>query len=162
MRHFGILFLLFLLSYGPVSAQALLPEDSVASVTGQDIVEKAKQYIGVPYRYGQMNPKRGFDCSGFTTYVFKLLNIKLTRTSRSQFKEGISIDNRRDLRQGDLVFFTGSRSRHTVGHVGIVTAVDEKTGEFEFIHAARKGICITSSSEVYYERRYVGARRVLV
>ena len=108
-----------------------------------------------------MNPKRGFDCSGVTTYVFKSLNICLTRSSRSQFREGVKIDDRRDLQQGDLVFFTGTRSKKTIGHVGIVTDVDEETGEFEFIHAGRKGICINSSSDGYYDRRYVGARRVL-
>ena len=122
---------------------------------------ESQEFIGVPYRYGQMNPKRGFDCSGFTTYVFKSLDICLTRSSRSQFREGVKIDDRRDLQQGDLVFFTGTRSKKTIGHVGIVTDVDEETGEFEFIHAGRKGICINSSSDGYYDRRYVGACRVL-
>ena len=51
----------------PVSAQTLLSEEiKEDSVTGQDVVEKAKEFIGVPYRYGQMNPKRGFDCSAAT------------------------------------------------------------------------------------------------
>ena len=158
----SLLVLCALFCVSPVSAQTLLSEEiKEDSVTGQDVVEKAKEFIGVPYRYGQMNPKRGFDCSGFTTYVFKSLNICLTRSSRSQFREGVKIDDRRDLQQGDLVFFTGTRSKKTIGHVGIVTDVDEETGEFEFIHAGRKGICINSSSDGYYDRRYVGARRVL-
>ncbi len=109
-----------------------------------------------------MNPKKGFDCSGFTTYVYKSLDIQLTRTSRSQIKDGVRIEDRRDLQAGDLVFFTGTRSKKTIGHVGIVTEVDEHTGEFEFIHAGRGGICINSSSDGYYDRRYVGACRVLV
>ncbi len=162
MKYLWTLLAACLLFCTSVSAQTVSAEAVNDSVTGEDVVEKAKEYIGVPYRYGQMNPKRGFDCSGFTTYVFKSLNIQLTRTSRSQFLEGVKIDDRRDLQQGDLVFFTGTRSRRTVGHVGIVTAVDEATGEFEFIHAGRGGICITSSSEGYYDRRYMGARRVLV
>lgn len=162
MKYLWTLLAACLLFCTSVSAQTVSAEAVNDSVTGEDVVEKAKEYIGVPYRYGQMNPKRGFDCSGFTTYVFKSLNIQLTRTSRSQFLEGVKIDDRRDLQQGDLVFFTGTRSRRTVGHVGIVTAVDEATGEFEFIHAGREGICITSSSEGYYDRRYMGARRVLV
>ena len=158
----SLLVLCALFGVSPVSAQTLLSEEiREDSVTGQDVVEKAKEFIGVPYRYGQMNPKRGCDCSGFTTYVFKSLNICLTRSSRSQFREGVKIDDRRDLQQGDLVFFTGTRSKKTIGHVGIVTDVDEETGEFEFIHAGRKGICINSSSDGYYDRRYVGARRVL-
>ena len=115
----SLLVLCALFGVSPVSAQTLLSEEiREDSVTGQDVVEKAKEFIGVPYRYGQMNPKRGFDCSGFTTYVFKSLNICLTRSSRSQFREGVKIDDRRDLQQGDLVFFTGTRSKKTIGHVG--------------------------------------------
>ena len=72
----------------PLSAQTSTPADST-SVTGHDIVKVAMKYIGVPYRSGRMNPKVGFDCSGFTTYVFKKENIQLTRSSRSQFTEGV-------------------------------------------------------------------------
>ena len=53
----------------PLSAQTSTSADST-SVTGHDIVKVAMKYIGVPYRSGRMNPKVGFDCSGFTTYVF--------------------------------------------------------------------------------------------
>ena len=101
----SLLVLCALFGVSPVSAQTLLSEEiREDSVTGQDVVEKAKEFIGVPYRYGQMNPKRGFDCSGFTTYVFKSLNICLTRSSRSQFREGVKIDDRRDLQQGIWCF----------------------------------------------------------
>ncbi len=137
------------------------PEKEPVVLTGHDVVEKAKEYLGVPYRSGQMNPKTGFDCSGFTTYVYQSLNIVLTRTSRSQYKDGTKIENRKDLKKGDLVFFTGSRSSRTIGHVGIVAEVDKEKGTFKFIHAGRKGICITSSTEGYYSKRYVGACRVL-
>ena len=96
----------------PVAAQPLVADSVRAdSVTGHDIVEKAKEFLGVPYRYGCMNPKKGFDCSGFTTYVYKSLDIQLTRTSRSQIKDGVWIEDRRDLQAGDLVFFTGTRSK---------------------------------------------------
>ena len=162
-RLWSLLLLCVFFGSVPVCAQSVA--DSVAvedSVTGRDIVEKAKEFLGVPYRYGCMNPKKGFDCSGFTTYVYKSLDIQLTRTSRSQIKDGVWIEDRRDLQAGDLVFFTGTRSKKTIGHVGIVTEVDEHTGEFEFIHAGRGGICINSSSDGYYDRRYVGACRVLV
>ena len=164
MRHLWPLLLFCALFFSvPVAAQPLVADSVLAdSVTGHDIVEKAKEFLGVPYRYGCMNPKKGFDCSGFTTYVYKSLDIQLTRTSRSQIKDGVRIEDRRDLQAGDLVFFTGTRSKKTIGHVGIVTEVDEHTGEFEFIHAGRGGICINSSSDGYYDRRYVGACRVLV
>ena len=161
-RLWSLLLLCVFFGSVPVCAQSVA--DSVAvedSVTGRDIVEKAKEFLGVPYRYGCMNPKKGFDCSGFTTYVYKSLDIQLTRSSRTQIKEGVRISDRRDLQEGDLVFFTGTRSKKTIGHVGIVTGVDTETGEFEFIHAGRGGICINSSSDGYYDRRYVGACRIL-
>lgn len=146
----------------PLSAQTSTSADST-SVTGHDIVKVAMKYIGVPYRSGRMNPKVGFDCSGFTTYVFKKENIQLTRSSRSQFTEGVEVSSCTDLQKGDLVFFGGSRSSSTsIGHVGIVTDVSPSTGTFSFIHASRTGIRISSSDEPYYAKRYVGARRILL
>ena len=146
----------------PLSAQTSTPADST-SVTGHDIVKVAMKYIGVPYRSGRVNPKVGFDCSGFTTYVFKKENIQLTRSSRSQFTEGVEVSSCTDLQKGDLVFFGGSRSSSSsIGHVGIVTDVNPSTGTFSFIHASRTGIRISSSDEPYYAKRYVGARRILL
>ena len=146
----------------PLSAQTSTSADST-SVTGHDIVKVAMKYIGVPYRSGRMNPKVGFDCSGFTTYVFKKENIQLTRSSRSQFTEGVEVSSCTDLQKGDLVFFGGSRSSSTsIGHVGIVTDVNPSTGTFSFIHASRTGIRISSSDEPSYAKRYVGARRILL
>lgn len=146
----------------PLSAQTSTSADST-SVTGHDIVKVAMKYIGVPYRSGRINPKVGFDCSGFTTYVFKKENIQLTRSSRSQFTEGVEVSSCTDLQKGDLVFFGGSRSSSTsIGHVGIVTDVNPSTGTFSFIHASRTGIRISSSDEPYYAKRYVGARRILL
>ncbi|WP_300726758.1 C40 family peptidase [uncultured Bacteroides sp.] len=164
MKHFitTLLFTLMVLSNMNLSAQTLSSTPDSTTVTGNDIVEVAMKYIGVPYRSGRMNPKIGFDCSGFTTYVFKKENIQLTRSSRSQFTEGIEIAHRTELQKGDLVFFSGSRtSRTTIGHVGIVTDVNPETGVFSFIHASRSGIRISSSTEPYYAKRYVGARRIL-
>lgn len=142
------------------SAQTISLSDS-ATVTGKDIVQRAMKYIGVPYRSGRMNPKIGFDCSGFTSYVFKKENISLTRSSRSQFQEGIKINDCKELKKGDLVFFCGSSRSSGIGHVGIVTKVNHETGSFSFIHASRTGVRISSSEEAYYQKRYVGACRVL-
>lgn len=161
MRYFATLITMCFLYCLSTQAQALLPEKVPVMLTGNDVVEKAKEFLGVPYRSGQMNPERGFDCSGFTSYVYQTLNIALTRTSRSQYHEGKKIENRKELKKGDLVFFTGSRSSRTIGHVGIVAEVDKEKGTFKFIHAGRRGICITSSTEPYYSKRYVGACRVL-
>lgn len=164
MRPYVLLFLLvFSLCRTTVHANDTVQVVAdTMSVTGVDVINVAKKYMGLPYRYGMMNPKRGFDCSGLVHYVFKQLNITLTRNSRAQYQEGEKVETRKELRTGDLVFFTGVRSKTTVGHVGIVTEVNPETGEFWFIHAGRKGVCINSSSDGHYNRRYVGARRILV
>lgn len=125
------------------------------------LITTAMRYLGVPYRSGQSSPK-GFDCSGFTNYVFKQQNIALTRSSRSQYTEGAPVADVADLRKGDLVFFGGSRGSRSIGHVGIVTEVCPETRSFKFIHASRSsGIKVDDSKQAYYSRRYVGARRIL-
>ncbi len=122
-----------------------------------DIISTAKKYIGARYSRGAMGPNR-FDCSGFTTYVYKLNNVRLNRSSRTQYTQGISV-SRDNLQKGDLVFFSGSRRSKNIGHVGIVTDVDGKN--FSFIHASSgTGVIISRSSEYYYSSRYVGARRI--
>lgn len=152
------LYILFIMTTLSAHAYGL---DAITEVNGNMIVQRAMKYIGVPYRSGRMNPKVGFDCSGFTSYVFKKENISLTHSSRSQFSEGTQITDCKSLQEGDLVFFTGSNKSKGIGHVGIVTAVNSETGAFSFIHASRTGVCISSSSEAYYQKRYIGACRVI-
>lgn len=124
-----------------------------------NIITTALKYRGARYARGSMGP-RSFDCSGFTSYVFKENNISLLRSSRSQYTQGVAV-SRSDLQVGDLVFFSGSRHRSVIGHVGIVSSLDENGTGFSFIHASRKGVVITKSSEPYYSARYVGARRII-
>lgn len=132
-----------------------------ADVSGEIIVKTAMQYLGVPYRSGKSSPK-GFDCSGFTSYVYKQFSITLNRDSRSQFNQGTPIKQIADLRAGDLVFWKGSNRKGGIGHVGIVTEVSKTTGSFKFVHAATHGgIRVSDSREAYYLSRYVGARRII-
>ena len=132
-------------------------------LTGDKVVECAKKYLGTRYRSGGMSPKRGFDCSGFTSFIYSNHDIVLPHSSRSQFatlKGDNLVEKTSDLRVGDLVFFSGSRKSKTVGHVGIVTEVGDK--DFKFIHSASSvGVTESKSTEPYYKRRYVGACRVL-
>lgn len=123
-----------------------------------EIVQTAKRYIGARYRRGMSGPS-AFDCSGFTSFVFRQQNITLTRSSRSQYGEGEAV-GRNELQPGDLVFFGGSGGSRAVGHVGIVTEADASTGAFKFIHASSTGVKIDDSTQPYYSRRYIGARRV--
>jgi len=125
-----------------------------------NLMDEAVSHIGTPYRYGSKGPKT-FDCSGFTSYVFQQQhNQFIGASSREQYAKHTPV-KRDELQRGDLVFFTSPRNRHGVGHVGIVVDVDSTDHTFTFIHASTKdGVKISKSTDGYYTRRYVGARRV--
>ena len=123
------------------------------SSTASKIVATAKQYIGVPYVWGGSSPS-GFDCSGFTQYVFNKHGIALPRTTDQQYKVG-SYVSRSNLKAGDLVFLQNTY-REGISHVGIYI------GDGKMIHASSsKGIVISDLSSSYYTKHYYGARRVL-
>lgn len=125
-----------------------------SSTTGSSVVQYSKQYLGCKYVMGGTSPS-GFDCSGFTSYVYKHFGVSLSRTSSAQASNGTAV-SKNNLILGDILIFNNS-SNTAVGHVGIFI------GENKFIHAANpsKGVIITSLSDSYYSKRYVGARRVL-
>ena len=124
----------------------------------------ANSYINVTpdvaYRYGGTTPK-GFDCSGFTSYVFRSMGYSIPRTGRAQFADGERVE-RSQLKPGDLVFFAGRGGGPSIGHVGIVTAVDGNGHDFSFIHAScSRGITESHSTESYYRVRYRNACRII-
>lgn len=128
---------------------------------GESVVKTALQYLGARYRSGMQGPN-AFDCSGFTSFVYGRENVKILRSSRSQYTQGTPICQIADLKKGDLVFFGGRGSHRSVGHVGIVTDVDPEGNKFSFVHASSSGgVRISSSNETYYSRRYIGARRIV-
>lgn len=128
-------------------------------LTGE-IIDYATKHLGRPYRSGAKGPS-AFDCSGFTSYVFKKFDIALSPSSRTQYTQGrkISLD---EVRPGDLLFFAGRRGGKTVGHVVMAVDVNED-GSIKFIHAATsKGITYGKyPDDGYYSKRYIGARRVI-
>ena len=145
------------------SAESANKEERIVSYNqsfGENVVKTALQYLGASYRSGMSGPT-AFDCSGFTSFVYGRENVSILRSSRSQFTQGTPIAKISDLKKGDLVFFGGSGNSRTVGHVGIVTEVDPSGNNFSFVHAARGGVKISDSSEAYYSRRYIGARRIV-
>lgn len=138
------------------SASSYLSPESSQIIN--DLLIEANKHIGKPYVHGAKGPNR-FDCSGFSSYVYKQFGYNISPGSRIQYTQGEKVD-RHDLQKGDLVFFTSRSSGNNVGHVGIVVSADNKTGKFKFIHASIRGVKI-SDFEGYYVPRYVGARRII-
>ena len=123
-----------------------------------DLLKEAHTHIGKRYVHGSKGPK-AFDCSGFSSYVYKQFGYKISPASRMQYTVGVPV-GLNELRKGDLVFFTSRSSGRNVGHVGIVVSADNESGKFKFIHASVKGVRI-NENEGYYKSRYVGARRII-
>jgi cell wall-associated NlpC family hydrolase len=116
------------------------------------IVLSAKSFIGVPYKWGGISDKTGFDCSGLTMAVYRLNGFALPRTSGRQWASGNPV-TLNQLSEGDLVFFS-TKKKGVISHVGVYA------GTGQFIHAPREGkeIRMESLSSDYYKKRFVGAR----
>lgn len=111
-----------------------------------------KPVIGVSYKMGGTTTN-GFDCSGFTSYVFKKVGLTLPRASGSQYKVGTAV-SKSNLKPGDLVFF--NTSGRGVSHVGIYV------GGGKFAHSSTsRGVTITALNSSYFAKRYIGAKRVM-
>ncbi|MEM7008440.1 MAG: LysM peptidoglycan-binding domain-containing protein [Thermodesulfobacteriota bacterium] len=122
----------------------------------QDIIKTAVQYLGVPYKFGGNSLKYGIDCSAYVKKIFGKYNIDLPRTARDIYWHAGTKVAKSQLQTGDLVFFTTYAKFPS--HVGIYM------GNGQFIHAssgARK-VSITSLNKKYYQKRYIGAKRIPV
>lgn len=115
--------------------------------TGATIAEYAKKLTGIPYKRGGTTTA-GFDCSGFTKYVYSHFSITLPRTASSQTSKGIKV-SKANLRTGDLVFF-GS----VISHVGIYV------GNGKFIHSPKPGSSV-KTLEMKYMPNFNTARRLV-
>lgn len=126
----------------------------------ENIIDEAISHLGTRYVYGSKGPN-SFDCSGFTSYVYKRQNnAYIGASSREQYAINQPI-KRSEMQAGDLVFFTSPRSGRNVGHVGIIVDYDPATDVFTFIHAStNQGVKVSKSTEGYYQKRYIGVRRV--
>ena len=131
-----------------------------------EIVNYAKQFLKVPYVYGGAS-KSGFDCSGFTMYVYKKFGISMRHGAQAQAKIGTAVNANKksasslkeNLQPGDLVFFLDYETMDEIGHCGIYI------GDGKFIHASSgSGHCVKINSLLpgeYYNTRYCAARRII-
>jgi cell wall-associated NlpC family hydrolase len=134
-------------------AQMAAPVHMTPQMLREQVVQTAYSQLGLAYKRGGMAPESGFDCSGFTHWVFAMTGIKLPRTSREQFGQGLKVD-KPNLRPGDMVFFRLGRN---VGHVGIYVA------DGYFIHSPNRNseITISNIDSSGWIRNYAGARRLI-
>lgn len=165
-KSIHIILLLILVCLGAQNVVAAPPaRDSVtlsASQVADLIIDEAYKHIGTPYRYGARGPK-AFDCSGFTSYVYRQFGIELSRSSRDQARDGKAVEGTyADMQKGDIIIFGARASRRSIGHVGIFIEMMPDGQDFTFIHAATHGgVTVSHIKEEYYATRFLGARRIL-
>lgn len=143
-KLFVSLFIAGLLAMGASAVQAA--EESTP------LTEVVNDLYGVPYKSSGTS-KNGFDCSGFTRYVFDALGVELPHNSAAQFQLGTPVA-KDDLQPGDLVFF--QTNGHSISHVGIYI------GNGTFVHSeSGRGVVNTKLNDPYYwGKRFVGAKRL--
>ena len=126
--------------------------DGLVNNRASQLVHEALELRGTPYRNGGSDPD-GFDCSGFTQWVFSRVGLRLPRETREQFQTGTSVPTGTQ-QAGDLIFFT--TTTRGPSHVGIAL------GDDTFVHApsSRGVVRVESLSVAYWSKRVVGIRRM--
>jgi cell wall-associated NlpC family hydrolase len=124
------------------------------SSLGTRIVDYAKSFLGTKYVYGANGPS-SFDCSGFTSYVYRHFGYSIERTAAGQSGNGVYV-SKSNLQPGDLIMFNANGSGH-INHVGMYI------GNGQFIHASTGAMCVTINdlSKETYVVRYVTSRRII-
>ncbi|NNJ87992.1 MAG: C40 family peptidase [Eudoraea sp.] len=144
------------------SDEGSIVEDALEERTtlekSDDIIDTALSYSGVRYKYGGTT-RKGIDCSGLLYISFMEHDIYLPRISYYMSHEGKRIDLK-EVTKGDLLFFTTSKRRKRINHVGLVVDIDGE--EIKFIHAtSSRGVIVSSLQEGYWNYAFVKATRIL-
>ncbi|MEM9929789.1 MAG: C40 family peptidase, partial [Bacteroidota bacterium] len=122
-----------------------------------DIVDHAKELLGLKYKYGVNNPRQGFDCSGLVLYLYQNAGIDIERVSRDQAKQGTRIPLK-NARPGDLVFY--KRGTGGVFHVSVI--VEAGVNKLVVIHATNSGVIREDVLESrYWEPKIYQIRDIL-
>ena len=131
----------------------VMPDGIQLKGNPEQILKIAAKYQGTPYKFGGVD-KRGFDCSGYTQQVFKEIGVTLSRTADQQYLQGVPV-YKQELRKGDLVFF--STYEPGPSHVGIY----DGKGRFWNASSSRGVMASALDDPYYWNKRYIGARRIL-
>ncbi len=145
-----------------IITDTLSTQINTRNIAPAELVKYSETLIGIPYLYGSTDPQKGFDCSGFITYVFNHFNINVPRSSVGFTNAATEIPLVK-AKAGDLILFTGTDStENIVGHMGIIIAND--TIQTLFIHSTSgkaNGVTITPLND-YYKSRFVKVIRIFV
>lgn len=118
------------------------------------VISYAKQYLGTRYLYAGSNPDKGFDCSGFVSYVFKNFGLTLPRSSGGYKNVGKTLKPD-EFKVGDVLVFYGYKDKSVIGHVGIICEANGM--QSKFIHASSgkaQKVTITALDEEHYTKRF--------
>lgn len=136
------------------------PEPDTKSLSAEAAIDSllcvAHRLEGIAYRPGGKD-EAGFDCSGYTRYVYGQLGVQLNASAATQYGQGVAV-HPDSLRQGDLVFFQKQDGR--IFHVGLYAGEEE--GKNAFLHASSsRGIVKDYLEMPYFRQRWKGARRII-
>ncbi len=139
-----------------------IPVISKIEIKRSEVIEYAKSYLGTTYLYAGFDPAKGFDCSGFVSFVYNHFNINLPRSSRDYELLGTS-QKPEDFKVGDILVFYGHRDTKRIGHVGIIC---EANGlKSKFIHSSSgkaNGVTISQLDSDHYTRRFYKCINVIM
>lgn len=158
-KYVIVLFLFtFTVSVSPLKGFPYEPagkiNDSVSDAIRSELINYATTFIGKPYCYACSSPAKGFDCSGFVSFVFKNFNISLPRSSSAYASIGRELKPD-EFKTGDILVFYGYKDKTRIGHVGIICEANGM--QSKFIHSSSgkaMGVTISELGSEMYTRRF--------
>ncbi|MNQ46455.1 Gamma-DL-glutamyl hydrolase precursor [compost metagenome] len=151
----SLLFFITLSSFNLKKEKKQIQNNPTQTEINRDsIIAYAKKYLGTPYVYASSNPQKGFDCSGFVTYVFKNYGISLPRSSGEYKNLGKTLKPE-DFKVGDIIVFYGYKNKTAIGHLGIICEANGM--QSKFIHASSgkaQQVTITALDTEHYTKRF--------
>ncbi|WP_291145394.1 C40 family peptidase [Flavobacterium sp. UBA7680] len=157
MKSYFIIFILSVVLFSSFTSKeknkSVIRKEQSA-IDRDSIIVFAKKYLGTPYLYASSNPQKGFDCSGFVSYVFGNFGMTLPRSSSGYKNLGTALKPE-DFKVGDILVFYGYKDKTVIGHLGIICEADGMHSKF--IHASSgkaQQVTITSLDTEHYTNRF--------